>query len=323
MAITNCAYGIYVDDGSNVDYTKIKKSDGSCPIHFVIGDGGSNNTVTKKIDQWPQLAYDMNIPFLMRFAVSGNCTGVSYNYGDLAKGFPQPADDPAVKAAAKAKGSKLMHGLLLEFSDYTSIADGGKVNILTEQNFANIIQFYVDAMYKILKLPLWNFFPKYTDLVKTFGDGAGNTLTTVLNSLNGCNCTLKLAFPGQATANISWDDFPYVPDNYIPQYVMNNDVVPFSLYSRTAFILPGITDNAGNPKAVWLFKYSGSPANLYNELNYTPRAVTTPIEPTDPEEPIDPTTPTDPTTPVIGDLATTNSLLSQILAELKRNKTIS
>ena len=259
---SNSARGIYLDDTMTVDASKVKN------IDFIIADGGYANVPSKKFTDWVQLAYNLDIPIIMKYKVYCD-GGYEYNLGNLSTGFPGYAEDLQMVAMKRqvfmGTTKRKVAGLMLDMTDNTYHDGSGRVE--PEGNFANLGKFFWSACWSELKLPQYVFMNQ--SMFDTYKSAPG--LEAWISKVDAL-CSWKSATPGAQTVQASWSAIPVPPDDYKPQYISNAPAVYFSKYANSAYTFDGIT-----PGSVPLYIYKGGKSQLYSDLGFSPRFSTPPV----------------------------------------------
>ena len=268
---SNMARGIYLTDSMAVDQTKVKN------IDFIVAFGGYENIYAKKYADWCQLAFNLDIPIIIRYAFSGD-GGYEMNLGDPNKGFSDPSTDLQFSALRRNLTNHLTHAIMIDMSDNTVNNGVNPKAIIPEGNYANLIQWVYDNVWTQFKKPVYTFMSQAV-IDNSYG-GDCPKLTQITSADIGM-CSYKSSQLGAATTIISWDSLPVPPDSYKPQYILNNGQIYFYQISNSAFQLPGITGTGGGLANVPIWYYHHDKATLYKDLGYVPRG-TSPVVVPDP-----------------------------------------
>ena len=259
---SNSAIGLYLNDTMVVDASKVKN------VSFIIADGGTENIQSTKFPMWVQLAYDLDIPIIMRFQPTGD-GGNEYNMGDFEKGFADPVTDLQMVAMKRSLSSRVVAGILLDVTDNT-INNGVNPNaIIPEGNYANLIRWFYDNVWNQFKKPVYVFMSQSV-IDSSYGSNYPKLMQYTSTDIG--MSSWKSATPTNTiTVQASWDAIPYPDDNYSPQYIANNGKIYFARFANSKYTFDGITDASGKPIPVPLYKYISSKEGLYKDLNFIPK----------------------------------------------------
>jgi hypothetical protein len=170
------------------------------------------------------------------------------------KSFPPENEEPNVAAITKSAKGKAIAGIIIRFLD----KDTSEHKVFTQGWMANYITWMVAAVYHQTGKPLYVMTSQ--EFIKSFGDAPD--LNQVISTIDGMS-SWKSATPGQKPQLASWNAFPIPGDNYVPEYISDNESLYFYNYARTAWKFDGI-DASSTP--LWMYKSSA--AQLKKDLGY-------------------------------------------------------
>jgi hypothetical protein len=240
------ARGIELDeDTGKVDPTRLKADFG-----IVYGGSGGEN-VSPNMGVNILALSQAHIPCLLLWDI---LIPQDADASNMDKSFPSENEEPNVVAISRAVKSGPVAGVIIRFLDKKT-PDG---KVFTQTWMANYINWMVKAVYHQSGRPL------FVMTSQAFIDGFGHApeLNNAVSTIDGM-CSWKAATPGQTPQPASWNDFPFPPDDYHPEYISNNSSLAFINYSRTSWKFDGI-----DAKSTPLWIYEGSADQLKKDLGY-------------------------------------------------------
>jgi hypothetical protein len=251
---TGRAKGIELDEKTGaVDQTKLKVDFG-----IVYGNEGWLDPVPNYRTN-ALTFYRANIPCLVLWDIQ---LPPDFDASRPERSFPPEAEEPNVAAIIKATKNKSISGVIARFVD-KDMPDG---RVFTQVWMAHYVEWMMNAIQHQTKKP--TYFMSTRDFINGFGYAPElNWAVSKIENIASFNS----AFPGQEPQLASWDDFPFPDDDYVPEYLGDNDGIDFINYSRSAWKFDGIDD-----KSTPLWIYKGSLEDLKKDLNYVDHEVIAP-----------------------------------------------